>query len=163
MIHVAGLLHDVGKIGVSDKVLLKAGALTPEEVHQIREHPALGERIMRSAVDPEILSWVRAHHERWDGNGYPDGLMAEHIPLEARILAVCDSFDAMRSDRTYRRGMSIEQSLIELQACSGSQFDPELVVLLEEAVRGQRRTFFEALAHPGQGVDHLGVAFEAGT
>ena len=150
MVHVAGLLHDVGKIGIPDKVLLKAGKLTPDEMRQIREHPALGERIMRSAVDPEILSWIRAHHERWDGNGYPDELAGESIPLEARILAVCDSFDAMRSDRSYRKGMSIEEALSELRACAGSQFDPALVDFLTEAVCGHRKSWFEQLAHPGR-------------
>jgi HD-GYP domain-containing protein (c-di-GMP phosphodiesterase class II) len=130
---------------------------------QIREHPALGERIMRTAVDPEILIWVRAHHERWDGNGYPDGLAGSAIPLEARILAICDSFDAMRSDRSYRRGMSIAQTLAELQACSGTQFDPELVELMTEAVRGEHRQWFERLAHPGQGAHKpMEAAFEIG-
>ncbi len=126
-IHAAAILHDVGKIGIPDSVLLKTTALSRQELDQIQRHPELGERILQSVVRPDMLKWIRAHHERWDGTGYPDGLRAEDIPLEARILSIGDSFDAMRSDRPYRSGMTLDAALAEVRGCAGSQFDPALV------------------------------------
>jgi len=124
MLEVAALLHDIGKIGVADAVLRKRGALTATERRHVREHPALGERILASTHLHEILPWVRHHHERWDGNGYPDGLTAGEIPYEARLLAVCDAYDAMTSDRPYRSALSSSAALQELDLCIGTQFDP---------------------------------------
>jgi len=128
-IRVAALLHDIGKIGVSDHVLAKRETLVPEEWDLIRAHPALGVAILKH-VDSlkECLAAVQYHHERYDGNGYPAGLKGNNIPLDARILAVADSYDAMTSDRPYRSTKATrEQALEELQRCAGTQFDPVVV------------------------------------
>ena len=122
------LLHDIGKIGVPDHILRKPGALTDAEWTTMKTHPDLGAKII--AAIPfleEVAVIIRAHHERWDGNGYPEGLAGESIPLGARIFAVADSFDAMTSDRPYRRGRALEESFAEIERCSGSQFDPAVV------------------------------------
>jgi len=125
---MTGTLHDVGKIGVPDAVLKKPGRLDAEERRIMETHPALGEVIVRKA--PKLvasLPGVRHHHERWDGGGYPDGLQGEQIPRLARILALADSFDAMTSDRPYRKGMSWETALGEIARGAETQFDPDLV------------------------------------
>ena len=112
MIHVAGLFHDVGKIGVPDSILLKNGPLTNDEYQKIKGHPAEGERIIISyAPFKEILCIVRGHHERYNGTGYPDGKAGEEICLGARIIAVADSFDAMMSNRTYRKGLGFDKTI----------------------------------------------------
>jgi ribonuclease P protein subunit RPR2 len=125
----AFLLHDVGKIGVPDAVLLKPGPLDDSELRAMRRHPELGEAIVRTVPHlSEVVSHVvRHHHERWDGTGYPDGLAGSDIPLAARLFAVVDAFDAMTNDRPYRRAMTHERARAELVALSGAQFDPELV------------------------------------
>ena len=126
-IHTTGTLHDVGKIGVPDAILSKPGPLTAAERAIMETHPVLGEEIVRKA--PQLsatLPGVRHHHERWDGAGYPDRLAGESIPLDARILALADTFDAMTSDRPYRRGMSVEIALTAIAKGAGSQFDPAL-------------------------------------
>lgn len=125
-LEIAALLHDVGKIGVSDRVLRKRSPLTAAEVMHVREHALLGERIMRSSGFDDVASWVRHHHERYDGSGYPDGLAGQRIPYEARLLAVCDAYDAMTSERPYRAAMSPIAALQEIDCCIGSQFDPEI-------------------------------------
>jgi diguanylate cyclase (GGDEF)-like protein len=127
LIESAALMHDVGKIGVPDDILRKAGPLTDEERTRVSEHPALGERILSSTSQRQMLPWVRHHHERWDGSGYPDKLRAIEIPLEARILAVCDAYDAMVSNRPYRPALSMEEAAAELEAGMGTQFDPSVV------------------------------------
>ena len=128
MIHVAGLFHDVGKIGIPDSILLKNGPLTNEEFQTIKGHPAEGERIIASyAPFKQLLSIVKGHHERYNGTGYPDGLAGENICLGARVIAVADSFDAMMSNRTYRRGLGFERTLDELVKGKGTQFDPAIV------------------------------------
>jgi diguanylate cyclase (GGDEF)-like protein len=127
LVHTAGTLHDVGKIGVPDDILKKPGRLTDEERTVMETHPVLGELIVRKVPSlAGILPGVRHHHERWDGRGYPDKLAGERIPYIARILAVADSFDAMTSDRPYRKGMAFDIALHEIERGSGSQFDPEL-------------------------------------
>ena len=126
LLELAGTLHDVGKIGLPDSILRKSGPLTDEEWAYVREHPALGQHILASTRLVEILPWVRHHHERWDGRGYPDGLAGEDIPLEARLLALCDAFDAMTLDRPYRSAMSREAALQEIDLNLGTQFDPSL-------------------------------------
>ena len=128
MIHVAGLFHDVGKIGIPDSILLKNGPLTSEEFQTIKGHPAEGERIIASyAPFKQLLSIVKGHHERYNGTGYPDGLAGENICLGARVIAVADSFDAMMSNRTYRRGLGFDRALEELVKGKGTQFDPAIV------------------------------------
>lgn len=125
-IGLAAQVHDVGKIGVRDEVLLKAGALSVEERHLVEEHPVLGERILTPTDLEEVLPLVRHHHERWDGTGYPDQLRGPQIPVGARILAVCDAFEAMTSERPYRGPLSFEDAVAQLEGGSGSQFDPEV-------------------------------------
>jgi len=122
------LLHDIGKIGVPDHILRKPGPLTENEWYTMKTHPDLGAKIIANVPFlEEVAIIIRAHHERWDGNGYPDGLSAEDIPLGARIFAVADSFDAMTSDRPYRRGRALDEALAEIERCSGTQFDPQVV------------------------------------
>ncbi len=126
-IRIAGLVHDVGKIGVPEAVLCKAGKLTDEEYEQIKRHPRVGYNILKGIPKMEdVLDGVLYHHERWDGRGYPDRLSGENIPLYGRILAVADTFDAMSSTRSYRKGMPRAQVLEEILRCAGSQFDPRL-------------------------------------
>jgi diguanylate cyclase (GGDEF)-like protein len=127
LVFVTGTLHDVGKIGVPDLALKKAGKLTDEEFEMIKLHPALGEKIVRQIPDlAETLPGIRSHHERWDGAGYPDALSGEEIPLIARVLGVADTFDAMTSDRPYRKGLSEETALRAIKEGAGTQFDPTL-------------------------------------
>jgi len=125
----AAPLHDVGKIGIPDQILLKPDRLTPEEFDVMKQHTILGARLLAGS-DSEILQVGRqialAHHERWDGNGYPAGFAREEIPIAARIVAVADSFDAMTHNRPYRTASSVEEALSEIARCSGSQFDPRV-------------------------------------
>lgn len=126
LLEMAALLHDVGKIGLPDSILRKPGPLSQREWEQMHRHPVLGVQILASTRFDEILPWIRSHHERWDGAGYPDGLAGESIPVEARILALCDAFDAMTSERPYRRSLSHAAALQEIDLNLGAQFDPSL-------------------------------------
>lgn len=127
-VHIAGLMHDVGKIGVPEAVLCKPGRLTDEEFDAIKRHPRIGHDILAGIPELEdILPGVLWHHERWDGRGYPDKLSGEDIPLMGRLLAIADTFDAMSSDRSYRPKVSRDKVLAEITNCSGNQFDPDLV------------------------------------
>ncbi|HVT88420.1 MAG TPA: HD domain-containing phosphohydrolase [Tepidisphaeraceae bacterium] len=126
-IYMAGLLHDVGKIGVPEAVLQKTGRLTAEEFEQIKKHPEIGARILRDIKQIEdVIPGVLHHHERFDGKGYPGGLAGEAIPLVGRVICLADCFDAMTSSRTYRKAMPLEAALAEIRRCSGTQFDPKL-------------------------------------
>jgi len=126
-IYMAGLLHDVGKIGVPENVLQKTGRLTAEEFEQMKKHPQIGARILRDIKQIEdIIPGVLHHHERYDGRGYPAGLAGEQIPLMGRIICLADCFDAMTSNRTYRKALPLEVALTEIRRCSGTQFDPRL-------------------------------------
>ncbi len=127
-IRMAGILHDIGKIGVDDSVLRKPGKLTEVEFEQIKQHPVLGYEIL-SGIRPfrKILPAVRHHHEAWDGTGYPDGLMREMIPRDAQVLAVADAFDAMTSDRPYRKGMPLERVIEIFREGSGKQWASDVV------------------------------------
>jgi HD-GYP domain-containing protein (c-di-GMP phosphodiesterase class II) len=126
-IYMAGLLHDVGKIGVPEAVLQKTGKLTDEEFAQIKKHPEIGARILKDIKQIEdIIPGVLHHHERYDGKGYPAGLAGENIPLMGRIICLADCFDAMTSSRTYRKALPLEVALTEIRRCSGTQFDPVL-------------------------------------
>jgi putative nucleotidyltransferase with HDIG domain len=135
VIRLGALLHDIGKIGVSDHVLRKPGPLSADEFEQIRRHPGLGARILRKVpfLEPH-LGIVELHHERPDGKGYPFGLLGDNIPLEARIVHVADAFDAMTSARAYRPARAAAVALVELQRYSGSQFDPATVEALRIAL-----------------------------
>lgn len=127
-IRQAALLHDIGKLGIPESILLKPGRLTDEEYEVIKTHAALGGDLLETSQGLRHLApFVRHHHERWDGRGYPDGLSGEQIPLESRILAVCDSIEAMASDRPYKQARSIEEILTEVKRCAGKQFDPAVV------------------------------------
>lgn len=134
-LHLGAILHDVGKIGIADSILLKPGPLSDDEWHVMRRHPLIGVRMLQDIefMRP-ALPIIRHHHERWDGNGYPDRLKGEEIPLGARIVAVCDSYDAMTTDRPYRKAMSVEEACDELLANAGTQFDPACVALAVEVI-----------------------------
>ena len=134
---IAALLHDVGKFGISDETLHKAGTLTSDELDRVRLHPVMGARILAGmGAFRDIVPMVRHHHEWYDGSGYPDGLVGDDIPLGARVLAVVDSFDSMTSDRPYRKALSMGEAVARLRASSGSQLDADLaerwIALLED-------------------------------
>jgi len=127
-LEMAAYLHDIGKIGVREDILLKPGKLDDLEMAQMRHHPLIGANILKPVAFPwAITPVVRHHHEHYDGTGYPAGLRGEEIPLLARILTVADSYEAMTSDRPYRKGRSIDEALTELERCKGTQFDPRIV------------------------------------
>ncbi|MDY6862547.1 MAG: response regulator [Thermodesulfobacteriota bacterium] len=125
-------LHDIGKIGINDSILLKPGPLTREEFETIKTHPVIGANIVKSLDLPPLeMAVIRNHHERWDGNGYPDELKGKKIPILARIVAVADAFDAMTSDRPYRKAKKYSEALDEMIRCRETQFDPEVVSCFE--------------------------------
>ncbi|MBI4845474.1 MAG: response regulator [Candidatus Omnitrophica bacterium] len=131
----AALLHDIGKIAVSEQILLKKEKLTADEYAQLKKHSAEAVDIIADIdLEHKLLPLILYHHERYDGSGYPKGLRAEYIPIGARILAVCDAFKAMVSDRPYRKKLSREEALKELTRCAGTQFDPEVVKIFVENV-----------------------------
>lgn len=140
MIGLAALMHDVGKIGVRDEVLLKPGPLSSIERAEVEQHARLGERILEPAGLVELLPIVRHHHERWDGTGYPDGLAGEEIPLGSRVLAVCDVFETITSGRPYRPAGTAEEAVAEVVACAGTQFDPQVAYAFGRMVAGLNRT-----------------------
>lgn len=126
-VYIAGLVHDVGKIGVPESVLCKAGPLTDAEYALIKMHPTVGARILRDIKQmSDLLPGVLYHHERWDGRGYPHGLRGENIPLFGRLIGLADAFDAMSSNRTYRKSLDHAKVLSEVRRCAGTQFDPQL-------------------------------------
>lgn len=134
-LEMAAYLHDIGKIGIPEAILLKPGRLSDEEMATMRHHPLIGANILEPVAFPwPITPLVRHHHERWDGSGYPSGLQDTRIPILARVLAVADAYEAMIADRPYREGRSMEEGLAELEACAGSQFDPDVVAAFTAAV-----------------------------
>ena len=134
-VRLAAELHDVGKTAIPDAILDKPGPLDDEEWSFMRRHTVIGERIISAAPSlAHTADLVRSSHERLDGSGYPDGLRGEEIPLGARIVAVCDAFDAMVSDRPYRRAMEQADALAELRRCSGTQFDAAIVAAFTTVV-----------------------------
>ena len=126
-IETAGLLHDIGKIGIPQRILCKPGKLTDEEFEVMKSHPEQGEKIIKKLT--LISNWLRTHHEKWDGTGYPNGMKGEEIPLSGRIIALADTYDAMTSDRPYRQALSHEVAIEEIKRCAGTQFDPVLAQL----------------------------------
>lgn len=136
VIRTAGLLHDIGKIGIPDSILNKDGALTEEEWVQIRAHPEMGVEILRYVAElANALPIILNHHERWDGSGYPSGIGGQQIPLEARLLAIADAYDAMTSLRPYHNQRSSQEAIEELKRCSGTNFDPELVEIFCKTIQ----------------------------
>jgi HD-GYP domain-containing protein (c-di-GMP phosphodiesterase class II) len=133
-IRIGGYLHDVGKIAIADRILLKPDALTDEEYRAMQQHSELGAAIVSThAAMGGIARIVRHHHERWDGSGYPDRLVGREIPLGARIICVADAFSAMTSDRVYRRALNEADAWEELRRQAGRQFDPSVVEVFEAA------------------------------
>ena len=129
-IETAGLLHDIGKIGIPQSILCKPGKLTDEEFEVMKSHPEQGEKMLKDIKKLTLISnWLRTHHEKWDGSGYPNGLKGEEIPLSGRIIALADTYDAMTSDRPYRKALSHEIAIDEIKRCAGTQFDPVLAQL----------------------------------
>ncbi|MCW3062530.1 MAG: ggdef domain, partial [Capsulimonas sp.] len=137
VIRIGGLLHDVGKIGIPDEILRKPGRLTPEEYEVLKRHPRIGALMVGAVPGMEsILDAVNSHHERWDGQGYPDAMAGEEIPLLGRIMAVADAFSAMTTDRPYRKGLDWEVALEEIRGNIGTQFDPAMAdAFLKAAVK----------------------------
>jgi len=141
-IRIAGLVHDIGKIGVDEKILNKSGRLSDDEMNSIKKHPEIGWRILSSVNEfSELANSIIAHHEKWDGSGYPKGLKGKEIPLTARIITVADSYDAMTSERSYRKCLSKEETIAELKKCSGTQFDPEIIDLFVNQVLPYHESF----------------------
>jgi putative nucleotidyltransferase with HDIG domain len=138
-LRLAGLLHDIGKIGVEKHILDKPGSLTSEEYADIKQHTLVGEKIIASIDNAEtIAEAIRYHHETWDGTGYPEGLKAEHIPLLARVLSIADAFDSMVSSRPYRKNFAAQEVVEEFQRCAGNQFDPHICEVFLNAYQGDR-------------------------
>ena len=134
----AALLHDIGKIKIPAEIINKPGKLTDEEWAVIKTHTVEGERLLSQigGILGNVGRIVRSCHEDWDGTGYPDGLVAENIPLVARIVRACDAFSAMTTDRSYRKARPVEEAVAELQRCSGTDFDPAVVEALTASVTG---------------------------
>ena len=136
-LELGALFHDIGKIGIPSEVLLKPGSLTPDERKVIEQHPELGERILAPIVRlSDVRPIVRHCHERFDGAGYPDRLAAEDIPLESRIILVCDAFHAMTTDRPYRGRLPLEEACKRLRDGAGTQFDPDVVGVFLDVLNG---------------------------
>ena len=161
---LAGSLHDLGKLAIPEEILQKPGPLSAAERLVLKRHPEIGYRMLDSLGIEPVATWVRHHHERWDGTGYPSGLAGERIPLGARIIFVADAYDAMTTDRTYRAATSHEEAFDELDRCASSQFDPAVVEALKAELAGSahsrarttRRTSshsFEGAAGPGRQTD----------
>lgn len=139
LVRLAGSLHDLGKLAIPEEILRKPGPLDEEERALIERHPDVGAQMLDPLdVDP-LPAWVRHHHERWDGSGYPAGLGGEAIPLAARILHAVDAYDAMTTDRPYRKALSCEEALDELERGAGAQFDPDVVDAILANVYGTPR------------------------
>lgn len=161
-IYLAGLLHDIGKIGIDEAVLRKEGKLTDQEFDRIKKHPSIGASILREIKQMrDIVPGVLCHHERIDGRGYPEGLTGEQIPLTGRIVGLADSFDAMTSKRTYREAMTVEQALAEIERGLGTQFDEKLGrIFLDSDVTQLWNTIRDGLAeiYGGAGCEEYGTA-----
>jgi len=146
-LRAASLLHDIGKLAVPEHIINKPGRLSPEEFEKMKIHPIVGGEILERVNFPyPVVPIVRAHHEKWDGTGYPDGLKGEQIPIGARILAAVDCLDALSSDRQYRRAMPLEEAMREVAAGAGKQFDPQVVEILQRSYAD-----LERMAHSGPG------------
>ncbi|HEY2603164.1 MAG TPA: diguanylate cyclase [Thermoleophilaceae bacterium] len=154
MIRTAGVLHDVGKIGITDSILLKAGTLTHEEFEEMRRHSELGRDIIAGAGMTEIADWVLNLHERYDGGGYPSGVAGNEIPLESRILAAADALEAMTYPRVYRPALTVKEALEELERSAGTQFDPLVAVQLIALVRSGELVVGNSAIDPIDAIAH---------
>jgi HD-GYP domain-containing protein (c-di-GMP phosphodiesterase class II) len=145
-IRTAALLHDIGKVGVPDEILHKPGPLNDQEWEIMRQHPVIGERILRAIPGMgDVARIVRHEHERWDGKGYPDCLRGAEIPVGSRIILACDAYHAMVSDRPYRKAMEHTDAIAELSGNAGAQFDPEVVEALVGYLFGRRQAGLTAV------------------
>lgn len=141
-VRIAAFLHDLGKVGVPSDLLVRSGGLEPAERESIEQHPVSGEHLIQPLALPAVIgAAIRHHHEWWDGSGYPDGLAGEEIPLEARIIAIADAFDAMSCDRPYRDALRREIVLGEFRRYAGIQFDPKLAVMFAAILESQESEF----------------------
>ena len=137
---LVSMLHDIGKIGIDDRILNKPGPLNDDEWTIMKQHPEIGYRIVMSTPQLQhIAEYILFHHERWDGKGYPKGLHGEDIPLISRIVSVADAFDAMTEDRIYRKGLPIETAINEINKNAGTQFDPHIVSIFSELILDETR------------------------
>ena len=160
-IYLAGLLHDIGKIGVPESTLCKPGRLTEEEYDQVKRHPGIGAKILGGIRQlDDVISGILCHHERLDGGGYPQGLTAKDLPLDARIIGLADCFDAMTSDRIYRKALPLEVVIKEISDHAGTQFDPEVAGRL---LAMDLEAFLEELREPAETVFPVGLAQEDAT
>ncbi|MBP8641186.1 MAG: HD-GYP domain-containing protein [Oscillospiraceae bacterium] len=141
-IRTAGYLHDIGKIGIPENILNKKGKLDEQEMLVMKTHPERSWRVLQNSQEfSEISNIVLYHHEKWDGSGYPKGLKGEQIPINARIIKVADAYDAMTKDRSYRKKMSQTEAISELQNCSGTDFDPQIVEVFIGQVLSNENSF----------------------
>jgi len=133
-VRIAGMLHDVGKIGISDEILHKPSKLSQDEYEEVKKHPSIGSFILNTLdLSDSTMEAINYHHERYDGKGYPLGLSGKELSLEAQIIALSDAYDAMTSDRPYRKAMTHEEAITEIKRCSDTQFNPTLVALIEQS------------------------------
>jgi len=160
VIRYIALMHDVGKLGVSTKILAKPGKLTDDEYEHMKQHPVRGYEIVSEInfLKAAAETAVRHHHERMDGRGYPDGLVGEQIPVIARIVMVCDAFDSMTSTRVYRKAKGIEDAFVELRRCAGTQFDPVSLAALEKAIAREGWEAEPELDEPQEVASVAGIA-----
>jgi putative nucleotidyltransferase with HDIG domain len=143
-IWVAGVLHDIGKIGISDSILNKKERLTDEEYQLVKKHPVIAYKILsKIGLDQRIMNAVRHHHERYDGKGYPDGLTGDNINIMAAIISIADAFDAITSERSYKQPKSLELGIEELNYWKGTQFNPEIVDVLTIAFMTNKEAFMQ--------------------
>jgi HD-GYP domain-containing protein (c-di-GMP phosphodiesterase class II) len=134
-IELLATLHDIGKVGINERILKKPGQLDEEEWIEMKKHPEIGYRIAMSSPNlASIADYILCHHERWDGTGYPQNLKGNDIPLISRIIAVVDAYDAMTQKRVYRKAMTHEEAIEEIKKGSGSQFDPQIVQIFTEEI-----------------------------
>lgn len=148
-LQIGTYLHDIGKIGIDNKIILKDGKFNEQELEIARRHPEIGVELVKSiGISHQIISIIRHHHEFFDGTGHPDGLKSEEIPLLARIVSVADSFDAMITDRPYRKALSMNDAISELRRCAGTQFDPLLVELFVDVINEKRECILKLIQQP---------------
>jgi len=162
-IRAAALLHDIGKLAIPDHILNKPGRLTPEEFEKVKIHPIVGADILeRISFKCDVASIVRAHHEKWDGTGYPDGLKGDEIPIGARILAAVDCLDALASDRIYRKAMPLDEAMNAIASDAGASFDPKVIEILQRRYRELESLAIHALEESPAGSLKLGYNVERG-